>query len=129
MVSALTSSSLGVPRWDVSVVLRLFVRDCDLLKQKGKGGWRRQRLDSRGNELRGACLEARWASPAITRVLRLETRHSKAYTILGTAPHLVSLAEWLLVSSFVRSRNWASNGDTFFPLNQEAQMAGVITEA
>lgn len=109
MVSAFASSSLGVPRWEVSVVLRLFVRDCDLLKQKGKGGWGRQGLDSRGNELQGACLEARWAIPAITRVLRPETRHSNAYTILGTVPHIVSLAEWLLVSSFFRYRNWGKS--------------------
>ena len=37
MVSALASSSLGVPRWEASDVLRLLVRDWDLLKQKGKG--------------------------------------------------------------------------------------------
>lgn len=35
----MASSSLAVPRWEASDVLRLLVRDWDLLKQKGKGGW------------------------------------------------------------------------------------------
>lgn len=38
MVSALASSSLGVPRWEASDVLRLLVRDWDLLKQR-QGVW------------------------------------------------------------------------------------------
>lgn len=126
MVSAFASSSLGVPRWEVSVVLRLFVRDCDLLKQKGKGGWGRQGLDSRGNELRGACLEARWATPAIIRVVRPETRHSNAYTILGSLFHWQG-GYWY--PPFLGTEIGASHGDKFFPVNQEAQMAGVIRAA
>lgn len=59
MVSALASSSLGVPRWEASDVLRLLVRDWDLLKQRqGSLGATRPRL-LRKCVGGGACLEAR----------------------------------------------------------------------
>lgn len=60
MVSALASSSLGVPRWEVSDVLRLVVRDWDLLKEKGKEGWGRQAWEVSHR----ACPEARLGEPS-----------------------------------------------------------------
>lgn len=65
MVSALASSSLGVPRWEASDVLRLLVRDWDLLKQKGEGGWG---ATGPGTPVVAACLEAGWVNPVITRM-------------------------------------------------------------
>lgn len=106
MVSALASSSLGGPRWDASDVLRLLVRDCDLLKQKGERGWERQGLDPQGNELWGSCLEASWVSLVIRRILRPETRHPNASVTDIT--HITEPAMWSWVPSFFRYRNWGS---------------------
>lgn len=70
MVSALASSSLGVPRWEVSDVLRLLVRDWDLLRWGwGDAGflasspcWEALRpcTGGRGCEVRGALDLGAW---------------------------------------------------------------------
>lgn len=83
MVSALASSSLGVPRWVVSDVLRLFVRDWDLLKQKGKGDWGPQGLGTPGNES-GGLTASQLGEPHPNRIIRPESRHPKASMML---PH------------------------------------------
>lgn len=56
-----------------------------------QGTWRVTRPGTRGNESRGACPEARWVSPVITRRRRPGTRPSNAYAILG---ELHALFNW-----------------------------------